>query len=111
MSEENIDFSWAALGACRNVDTSVFYPEHATPRMAMRIREAKQICLSCSVRLECLEYALKYETVGIWGGLTESERRRTRRSSNIRLQRERFGLQHFLPMDRQSRRTDDEYAN
>lgn len=100
MTDEPIDFSWATRGACRNYDTAVFYPERDTPKWALRIREAKQICLTCSVRVNCAGYALKYEVIGIWGGMTETERTRVRNSSNIPLQRERFGLQHYLPMER-----------
>ena len=43
-------------------------------------REAKRVCLSCDVRSECLEYALAHdERFGIWGGLSERERRRLKR--------------------------------
>lgn len=42
-------------------------------------REAKKICESCEVRSECLQYALENdERFGIWGGLSERERRRLR---------------------------------
>jgi WhiB family redox-sensing transcriptional regulator len=42
--------------------------------------QAKRVCLSCEVRQECLEYALAHdERFGIWGGLSERERRRLKR--------------------------------
>ena len=42
--------------------------------------EAKRICTTCEVRAECLEYALEHdERFGIWGGLSERERRRLKR--------------------------------
>ena len=63
---------WRNLGACRGLDPSVFFPE--TEEMA---EEAKNICLTCDVRVACLEHALaSREKVGIWGGTTERERRR-----------------------------------
>lgn len=38
-------------------------------------RQARDICMSCSVRIDCLDYALETgETEGIWGGLTPEER-------------------------------------
>lgn len=42
-------------------------------------RQAKEICASCAVREDCLNYALENEQIGIWGGLTGNERRRMRR--------------------------------
>lgn len=59
------------LSLCAQTDPEVFYPEKGgSPR------DAKKICLSCEVRAECLEYALAHdERFGVWGGLTETERR------------------------------------
>ena len=56
----------------------------ATVALAVRpggsTREAKKICTGCEVKAECLEYALANdERFGIWGGLSERERRRLRR--------------------------------
>ena len=48
----------------------------------MTTREAKRVCMSCEVRAECLEYALEHdERFGIWGGLSERERRRLKRQA------------------------------
>ena len=50
------------------------------PEKGGSTREAKKICLGCEVRHECLEYALAHdERFGIWGGLSERERRRLKR--------------------------------
>lgn len=46
---------------------------------------AKQICATCPVKDECLQYALRHESFGIWGGKTERERKRIRRDLNINL--------------------------
>jgi WhiB family redox-sensing transcriptional regulator len=60
------------LGACRGLDAGVFYPE--TDEDA---EIAKQVCMGCSVREACLEFALaSREKAGVWGGATERERRR-----------------------------------
>jgi len=62
---------WRERAACRGTDLDVFYPgrgESAAP--------ARQVCARCPVRQPCLEYALSNRiTHGIWGGLTERERR------------------------------------
>lgn len=67
-----MNLSWRQRAACRGVDPDVFYP--ATDEEA---EEAKAVCVQCSVRESCLEYALNNrERDGVWGGATERERRR-----------------------------------
>ena len=69
------DIEWRDDAACRGLDTNVFFP--ATDEEAA---EAKAICATCPVREECLEFALlTRQDDGVWGGLTETERRRLRR--------------------------------
>ncbi len=69
------DTGWRQDAACRGADTDVFFPvtdEEAGPALA--------ICATCPVREECLEFALvTRQEDGVWGGLTETERRRLRR--------------------------------
>src|SRR5437899_1112648 len=53
------------------------YPEAFFPEKGGSTREAKRVCSRCDVRAECLEYALGHdERFGMWGGLSERERRR-----------------------------------
>ncbi|HVM41669.1 MAG TPA: WhiB family transcriptional regulator [Acidimicrobiia bacterium] len=69
------DRSWQAKANCLGVDPDLFFPERGAST-----KEAKSVCRGCEVRLECLEYALQNgEKFGIWGGLSERERRRIRR--------------------------------
>jgi WhiB family redox-sensing transcriptional regulator len=57
-------------------------PEAFFPEKGGSTREAKKVCRSCEVRAECLEYALEHdERFGIWGGLSERERRRIKRQA------------------------------
>jgi WhiB family transcriptional regulator, redox-sensing transcriptional regulator len=66
---------WQERANCLGVDPDLFFPERGAST-----REAKGVCRGCEVRLECLEYALEHgEKFGIWGGLSERERRRVRR--------------------------------
>jgi WhiB family redox-sensing transcriptional regulator len=44
-----------------------------------RIKEARALCMMCPVRQKCLDYAIKNECTGVWGGTTDSERRRMAR--------------------------------
>ena len=70
------DRSWQAQANCLGVDPDLFFPERGAST-----REAKEVCRGCVVREECLEYALQNsEKFGIWGGMSERERRRLRRA-------------------------------
>jgi WhiB family redox-sensing transcriptional regulator len=69
------DDQWQERALCAQTDPEAFFPEKGGST-----REAKRICLGCEVRDECLDYALAHdERFGIWGGLSERERRRLKR--------------------------------
>jgi WhiB family redox-sensing transcriptional regulator len=69
------DRTWQWQANCLGVDPDLFFPERGAST-----REAKTVCRACIVQAECLEYALvNGEKFGIWGGLSERERRRIRR--------------------------------
>ena len=66
---------WQERALCAQTDPEAFFPEKGGST-----REAKRICLGCEVRAECLEYALANdERFGIWGGLSERERRKLKK--------------------------------
>src|SRR5712692_7170221 len=74
---------WQEQANCLGVDPDLFFPERGAST-----REAKSVCRGCEVRAECLEYALRHgEKFGIWGGLSERERRRVRRQRALERQR------------------------
>lgn len=67
--------SWQLKANCLGVDPDLFFPERGAST-----KEAKAVCRGCVVREDCLEYALANgEKFGIWGGLSERERRKIRR--------------------------------
>jgi len=69
------ELEWQERALCAQTDPEAFFPEKGGST-----REAKRVCLSCEVRSECLEYALANdERFGIWGGLSERERRRVKK--------------------------------
>ena len=69
--------SWQEQALCAQTDPEAFFPEKGGST-----REAKRICVGCDVKGECLEYALgQDERFGIWGGLSERERRRLKRAA------------------------------
>lgn len=69
------DENWQARALCLQIDPEIFFPEKGGST-----REPKKICASCEVRDDCLTYALEHdERFGVWGGLSERERRRLKR--------------------------------
>ncbi len=77
VADNSVELSWQERALCAQTDPEAFFPEKGGST-----REAKRVCLSCDVRSECLEYALAHdERFGIWGGLSERERRRLKRRS------------------------------
>jgi WhiB family transcriptional regulator, redox-sensing transcriptional regulator len=72
LCDEPNEQEWQERALCAQTDPEAFFPEKGGST-----REAKRICLGCEVRAECLEYALAHdERFGIWGGLSERERRK-----------------------------------
>lgn len=66
---------WLDRGLCMQTDPEAFFPEKGGS-----VREGKKVCIGCDVRGECLEYALANdERFGIWGGLSERERRKLKK--------------------------------
>lgn len=69
------DRQWQDQANCLGVDPDLFFPERGAST-----REAKEVCRGCVVKQDCLEFALANgEKFGIWGGLSERERRKLRR--------------------------------
>ncbi|MGY2066061.1 WhiB family transcriptional regulator [Blastococcus sp. SYSU DS0619] len=66
--------AWRLDALCAETDPEAFFPDKGGST-----REAKRVCTGCPVRAQCLEFALTNdERFGIWGGLSERERRRLR---------------------------------
>lgn len=78
---EDVDdgpLAWQERALCAQTDPEAFFPEKGGST-----REAKRVCSTCEVREECLEYALAHdERFGIWGGLSERERRKLKRRAS-----------------------------
>ena len=72
---------WRHDASCRDVDPELFFPIGTTGPAASQIEAAKAVCTRCPVRLDCLEWAIStMQDSGVWGGLSEEERRALRRS-------------------------------
>jgi len=65
---------WTVDALCAQTDPEAFFPEKGGST-----REAKAVCARCTVSAECLTYALDHEErFGIWGGVSERDRRKLR---------------------------------
>ena len=72
------DAPWRMLAACRYAPAEIFFPEKTGIANAAK---AKAVCLTCEVSSQCLQYALEHEERhGVWGGLSETERKKLRRA-------------------------------
>jgi WhiB family redox-sensing transcriptional regulator len=78
LAEDWQDAGWQDRAICAQTDPDAFFPEKGGST-----RDAKKVCRGCEVRAECLDYALEHdERFGIWGGLSERERRRLKREAS-----------------------------
>lgn len=74
------DGDWRDLALCRDTDPDLFFPVGTTGVALTQIEHAKKVCAECKVTEECLDFALESnQDSGIWGGLSEEERRAIRR--------------------------------
>lgn len=70
---------WREDALCSQTDPELFHPEPGRS-----VRPAKAVCMACEVRTECLDYALGTgEQRGVWGGLSERERRALQRGVSV----------------------------
>lgn len=77
IEDDENPLAWQSDSLCAQTDPEAFFPEKGGST-----RDAKKICSSCEVRSRCLEYALENdERFGIWGGLSERERRKLRKKA------------------------------
>lgn len=76
---------------CAEVDPELFFPQEVeiSPTKIVSVyadaSAAKKICYSCPLMSSCLEYALRGQEVGIWGGMTERQRDQLRKRNRLRI--------------------------
>jgi WhiB family redox-sensing transcriptional regulator len=73
---------WRRQASCRGAGPDLFFPAKGEPAS-----EAKEVCQTCPVALQCLDYAIASgEETGIWGGMSERQRREVARARRIAAQ-------------------------
>ena len=76
---------WRQRAACLDEDPELFFPIGTTGAALEQVEQAKEVCARCAVTEHCLEWALATnQDAGVWGGLSEEERRSLRRSRQRR---------------------------
>ena len=79
------DRDWRLLTPCRHADPELFFPVSASGPSLNQVTQAKVICAGCSVRRQCLAFALDTrQDHGVWGGMSEQERRLQARKAHTR---------------------------
>jgi WhiB family redox-sensing transcriptional regulator len=74
---------WRNGANCLNTDPELFFPAGNTGPAKDQIEKAKEVCHGCDVQEQCLQYALETsQNDGVWGGLSEDERRALKRRAN-----------------------------
>ncbi len=71
---------WVEEALCAQTDPEMFFPDKGSSNTA-----AKKICAQCPVITECLDWALRHQEIGIWGGQSANQRKELRRKLGIRL--------------------------
>jgi WhiB family redox-sensing transcriptional regulator len=67
--------NWRLAAACRWSDPDLFFPLSSSGRSLDQVARAKEVCAGCTVRAECLAFALRTSQAhGVWGGTSEQER-------------------------------------
>ncbi|MFJ3673687.1 WhiB family transcriptional regulator [Streptomyces sp. NPDC090106] len=75
-----VNTNWRDRAACKEEDPDLFFPIGNSGPALLQIQEAKAVCRRCPVLERCASWALESgEVHGVWGGMSENERRRTRR--------------------------------
>lgn len=86
-------------GACVSHPTEWFFPDSPIGKEEIeKINKAKNVCSTCSIQMECLAYSMEWEPFGIWGGMTESQRKFLRQKMNFKTRRydETIRLQNLM---------------
>lgn len=75
--------NWQHSAACRDEDPELFFPVGSSGPAILKIEEAKSVCRRCPVMEQCRQWAMDTgQEAGVWGGLSEDERRSMKRRAN-----------------------------
>jgi len=76
---------WTGDEPCRSMDPEWYFPAEKVAYSSEQ-RQVCEICATCQMRPQCLEWGLHHERYGIWGGLNQYGLDRIRRERRIRVE-------------------------
>jgi WhiB family redox-sensing transcriptional regulator len=80
--------NWVHRGACVGSEPELFFPIGSSGPALRQVEDAKQVCRQCAVADACLQWALQTgQDAGVWGGMSEDERRALKRRGSLRARR------------------------
>ncbi|MCX5066606.1 WhiB family transcriptional regulator [Micromonospora lupini] len=87
-SADSVPLDWRHLGVCRDEDPELFFPIGTTGPALLQVEQAKAVCRRCPVADQCLSWAMESgQEFGVWGGMSEEERRAAQRRGGLRILR------------------------
>ena len=94
LADDSGRLAWRVEAACKYLPTELFFPIGHGPRAQAQTSVAKAVCNACSVRSQCLDYAMAANAqYGVFGGTSEEERREVRRRVGHRYELAAGGLE------------------
>ncbi|WJY77108.1 Transcriptional regulator WhiB1 [Corynebacterium bovis DSM 20582 = CIP 54.80] len=82
-TKETITMDWRHKAVCREEDPELFFPVGNSGPALAQIAKAKLVCNRCPVTSQCLNWAIESgQDAGVWGGMSEDERRALKRRTN-----------------------------
>lgn len=93
------DNKWQNDALCKTQAPEIFYPEMDSSHGQKIARFAIKICDDCPVRVKCVKHGIHHERYGIWGGMTEGQRKNYRKKHNITLDADNYRTRHFISLD------------
>ena len=83
-AKESFSMDWRHRALCRDEDPELFFPIGTTGPALLQVEQAKAVCRRCPAARDCLDWALATgQDSGVWGGLSEDERRALKRRSAL----------------------------
>lgn len=77
---------WRHAAACRDEEPELFFPIGTSGPALLQLEQAKAVCRGCTVKSDCLQWALESgQDAGVWGGMSEDERRAIKRRGGVRV--------------------------
>lgn len=86
-AQQRAETDWRNAAQCRDEPPETFFPVGTSGPAIVQVEQAKAVCSRCKVTSECLDWALGHAEFGVFGGMSEEERRAVKRRGGLRVLR------------------------